>query len=152
SDVKKFNDDAQREASLQAVRGGGKGDVTKTHVLWKLKNRAPDHLVSPLVVDNRLWLVKGAGLCSCFETGTGKQLWYQQRFNNPGPFLASPVFGAGKIYMASDNGKISVLANEPKLQEVARNDMGEGCTATPAIADGRLFIRTRTMLYCIGAE
>ncbi|MCI0464264.1 MAG: PQQ-binding-like beta-propeller repeat protein [Gemmataceae bacterium] len=152
TDVKKFDDEAQKEASIQAVRGGGRGDVSKTHVLWKHKNRAPDHLVSPLVVDNRMWLIKGAGLCSCFEMTQGKQLWYQERINNPGPFLAPPIAGAGKIFVTGENGKITVLENGPKLKILARNDMGESCTATPAIADGRLYIRTRTKLYCIGTE
>jgi outer membrane protein assembly factor BamB len=152
TDAKKFDDEAQREASIQAVRGGGKGYVTKTHVLWKQINRAPDHLVSPLLVDNRLWLVKGAGLCSCFETTQGKQMWYHERINNPGPFLTSPVYGAGKIYGTGQSGKITMLANGSTLQVLARNDMGESCTATPALADGCLFIRTRTKLYCIGTE
>ncbi len=65
ADWQKWDAELQKEASIQAVRGGGKGDVTKTHVLWKLKNKAPDHLVSPLLVDGRLFLVKSGGLASC---------------------------------------------------------------------------------------
>lgn len=151
-DWRKWDAELQKEASIQAVRGGGKGDVTKTHILWKVKNKAPDHLVSPLVVNDRLLLVKGGGLTSCFETAKGTQLWYQERINNPGNYLASPIYGDGKIYITAENGKIIVLESGPTLKVLATNDMGESCIATPAIADGRLYIRTRTKLYCIADE
>jgi outer membrane protein assembly factor BamB len=150
-DWKKWNDELQKEASIQAVRGGGSGDVTKTHVLWKHKTKAADHLVSPLVVDGRLLLVKGQGLCSGFETAQGKTLWSLQRIGNASNHLASPVAGDGKIYVAGANGTIVVLASGPQLKVLARNDMGESIVGTPAIADGRLYVRTRTKLYCIAA-
>ncbi|MBI1917701.1 MAG: PQQ-binding-like beta-propeller repeat protein, partial [Planctomycetes bacterium] len=142
----------QTEASIQAVRGGGKGDVTKTHVLWKLKNKAPDHLVSPLLVDGRLLLVKSGGLSSCFEAARGKRLWLKERIGNPGDHLASPVSGDGKIYVTGENGVVVVLAAGPELKVLAKNDLAETCIATPAIADGRLFIRTRTTLFCVGSS
>jgi outer membrane protein assembly factor BamB len=66
--------------------------------------------------------------------------------------LAQPVSGDGKIYVTGQDGKIAVLALEPKLKVLARNDMGEECVATPAIADGHLYIRTRTKLYCVGTS
>jgi outer membrane protein assembly factor BamB len=149
-DWKKWNDALQSEAYIQAVRGGGKGDVSRTHTLWKLKNKAPDGIASPLVVDGRLFLVKGGGLSSCFTTDKGKQLWYRQRLGNEASYLASPVYGDGKIYAAGDNGTVVVIAPGPELQVLAKNEMGERIIGTPAIADGRLFIRTRTKLFCIG--
>ena len=149
TDVKKFDDDLQKEASIQAVRGGGSGDVTKTHVLWKKVNKAPDHLVSPLVVDGRMLLVKGGGISSCFETSNGEPVWYRKRIGNEGTYLASPVSGDGKIYVAAENGHVVVLESGPDLKVLANNDMGEGIVGTPAIADGRLYVRTRTKLYCI---
>ncbi|HMC64558.1 MAG TPA: PQQ-binding-like beta-propeller repeat protein, partial [Gemmataceae bacterium] len=149
SDWKKWDDELQKAASIQAVRGGGRGDVSRTHRLWKITNKAPDHLVSPLLVDGRLLLIKSQGLSSCFETSKGKQLWYHERIGNASSHLASPVSGDGKIYVAGENGKVVVLASGPKLNVLARNDMGESIIGTPAIADGRLFIRTRTRLYCI---
>ncbi len=152
ADWQKWDADLQKEASIQAVRGGGKGDVTKTHVLWKLKNKAPDHLVSPLLVDGRLLVVKSGGLSSCFEATKGKRLWLKERIGNPGDYLASPVSGDGKIYVTGENGVVVVLAVGPELKVLAKNDMGESCIATPAIADGRLYIRTRTTLFCIGSD
>src|SRR5438552_1518941 len=113
SDWKKWDDELQKEASIQAVRGGGRGDVSRTHLLWKLTNKAPDHLVSPLVVDGRLLLIKGSGLCSCFGTSKGERFWYLERIGNVSNHLASPVFGDGKIYVAAENGKVTVLADGP---------------------------------------
>jgi outer membrane protein assembly factor BamB len=148
-DWRKWDDELQKDSSIQAIRGGGSRDVTKTHILWKHKNKASDHLVSPLVVDGRMLLIKGKGLSSCFDTRTGKQLWYQERIGNDSDYLASPVYGDGKIYVAAKNGKVVVLESGPVLKVLAKNDMGEEIIGTPAIADGRLYIRTRNKLYCI---
>src|SRR5262249_1804209 len=96
-DWRKWDGDLQSEAYIQAVRGGGTGDVTKTHVLWQVKKtRAPDHLVSPLLVDNRLVLVKSGGFINSFNGSKGEQIWSQQRLGNAGRIIASPVYGDGK--------------------------------------------------------
>lgn len=148
-DWRKWNDDLQKESFIQAIRGGGSGDVTKTHMVWRIKTKTPDHVVSPLVVDGRMWLIKSGGFASCFEV-KGERLFQQERIDNSSRFLASPIAGDGKIYVTGENGVIVVLASAPQVKVLAKNDMGESCLATPAIADGRLFIRTRTKLYCIG--
>jgi outer membrane protein assembly factor BamB len=144
---------------VQAIRGGGTGDVTKTHVLWNLtKTKAPSNLSSPLFLQgradgvSRLFLVKAGGLSSCFDAATGKALWELKRIRNLGEYYASPVAGDGKIYVAGKNGFVVVLADGPRLTILAKNDMGGECLATPAIADGRLFIRTREKLFCVGKE
>jgi outer membrane protein assembly factor BamB len=135
--------------TIQAVRGGGTGDVTKTHLLWNLKNRSPSNLVSPLVVGEQLFVVKKGGLSSSFDPLTGKTHWELARIRNIGDYYASPVAGDGKIYVTGENGFVLVLAQGAKLEVLAKNDMGEQCLATPAIADGRIYIRTREKLYCI---
>jgi outer membrane protein assembly factor BamB len=137
------------EQFIVAVRSGGRGDVTKSHVLWKHDSRAPDGIVSPLVLDGRMLVVKGGGIASCFDTRDGKPLWYQRRIQNAGQYFASPVCGDGKIYVTGENGTVVVLAAGPELKELAKNDLGDSCLATPAIADGRLFFRTRTKLVCV---
>jgi outer membrane protein assembly factor BamB len=135
-----------------AVKGGGKGDVTKTHLLWKADRPFPSHLSSPLLVGDRLLMVKSGGLASCLAAGSGKPLWERQRIGNYGDYFASPVAADGKIYVPGRNGFIVVLADGPELKTLARNDMGEDLLASPAIADGRIYIRTREKLYCIAAE
>lgn len=138
--------------TIQAVRGGGNGDVTSTHVLWNLKNTSPSNLVSPLVVGEQLFIVKKGGLSSSFDIKTGDSHWALSRIRNIGDYYASPVAGDGKIYVTGENGFVVVISQGPKLNVLAKNDMGEPCLATPAIADGRLFIRTREKLYCISEE
>ena len=133
-----------------AVKGGGRGDVTKTHVLWKHKTQYTDHIVSPFVRDGRMLLVKGGGITTLFETKRGTALRGPKRIPNTCNYFASPVFGDGKIYVAGDNGVIVVLKNSPKYEVLAKNDMGQPILATPAIADGRIVVRTRTRLICVG--
>jgi len=137
---------------IQAIKGGGRGDVTKTHLLWNLKNRSPSSLSSPLVVGNQLFLVKKGGISSSFDSVSGKTQWELKRIQNFGEYYASPIAGDGKIYVTGDNGTIVVLAQSPKLQILALNDMGDTTLATPAIADGWIYVRTRSKLFCIGND
>lgn len=137
------------EQAILAVRGGGDGDVTASHLLWKHKTKYTDHIVSPLVADGRMLLVKEGGISTVFETKGGTPLRGPTRVGAGGSYFASPVLGDGKIYLAGENGKVVVLRNSAGYEELASNDMGESILATPAIADGRLFIRTRTKLVCV---
>ena len=137
---------------IQAIRGGGWGDVTKTHLLWRIENQSPAHIASPLVVDDRLFVVKRGGISGCFDTRTGEVLWEKKRIRNLGAYYASPVTGDGKIYVTGENGFIVVLKRGPELEVLAKNDMGETCLATPALANGRLYVRTLSKLFCISEE
>ena len=138
-------------STVQAIRAGGQGDVTKTHLLWALHNRSPSNMSSPLLVGEQLFMVKRGGLCSAFDAATGEPLWQLKRLHNLGEYFASPVAGDGKIYMAGENGFVVVVECAPQLKVLARNDLGGVCVATPAIAAGALFIRTRDRLYCIAS-
>ncbi len=137
---------------IQAVLGGGTGDVTQTHVVWNLKNRSPSNLSSPLVVGQQLFVVKKGGLSSSFDRVSGETLWQLKRIQNLGDYFGSPVAGDGKIYVPGENGFLVVLAQGPQLEVLAKNDMGESCLASPAIAEGRIYIRTRHHLYCIANQ
>lgn len=138
------------EQYIMAVRGGGEGDVTKTHVLWRHPTKHTDHVVSPLISDGRMFLLKEGGISTVFETKKGEPVRAAKRLGATGSFYASPVTGDGKIYLCGDNGKVTVLKNNAEYEELAINDMGESIVATPAIADGQLFVRTRTKVFCIG--
>jgi outer membrane protein assembly factor BamB len=138
--------------TIQAVRGGGSGDVTDTHVVFNLHNRSPSNLSSPLVVGDQLFVVKKGGLSSSFDAATGKTHWELSRIRNIGDYYGSPVAGDGKIYVPGENGFIVVLEQGPKLNVLAKNDIGESCLATPAIADGRIFVRGRQSLFCFSSE
>ena len=136
---------------IQAIRGGGSGDVTKTHLLWSIDPKTPSNLSSPLLYNGRLYLVKSGGMSSCYDAKDGKSLWDRTRLGNFGDYFASAVAADGKVYVAGKNGFIVVLEDGPELKVLGKNDIGEEIIATPSIADGRLFIRTRENLFCIAS-
>ncbi len=137
---------------VQAVKGGGTGNVTKTHVVFNLKNRAPSNLTSPLVVGEQIFVVKKGGLSSSYDSLTGKKHWELARIRNSGDYYGSPVSGDGKIYVPGENGFVMVLEQGPKLNVLAKNDLAEPCLSSPAIADGRLYFRTTGSLLCFSNE
>lgn len=144
--------EAAADEYILAVRGGGKGDVTSSRLLWKHKTKHTDHVVSPFVSDGRMLLIKGGGISTVFETKTGRPLRGPQRIENASDYFASPVSGDGKIYVAGENGVVVVLKNSPDYEVLAKNDVGDSIIGTPAIADGRLIIRTRTKVLAIAEQ
>lgn len=134
---------------IQAIKGGGTGDVTKTHLVWNLKNKAPSNMTSPIIAGDELFVVKRGGLCSSFDFKTGKTNWETKRINNPGEYFASPVAGDGKIYVSAGNGFVVVLKQGSTLEVLAKNDLESDIIASPAIADGRLYFRTMEKILCI---
>jgi outer membrane protein assembly factor BamB len=138
------------EHGLTAVRLGGEGDVTESHVAWR-ETRNVAEVPSPLLLDGRLYMVANGGLLSCFEAESGKLL-FRKRLGAGGAYFASPVAGDGKTYLASNEGKVTVIAPGDSLEILAQNDLGEPILATPAIADGKIYIRTDGALYAFGAR
>ncbi len=135
---------------VEAIRGGGTGDVSKTHLAWRLDNKASSNIASPILSGDRLFLVKQGGISSCFNALDGKTNWTLKRLQNLGNYYASPVAGDGKIYILGENGFVVVIRDAPQLEILAKNDLGDSGIATPAIADGRLYFRTKERLICIG--
>ena len=144
--------EAAAEQFVLAVRGGGKGDVTQTHLQWKHKTRNTDHIVSPLIREDRMLLVKEGGITTVFNTKDGQSIRGPKRVGNGGGYFASPVAGDGKIFLASENGKVIVLKDSADYEELASNDLTDAIIATPAICDGCLIVRTRKHLYCFGVK
>ena len=137
---------------VMAVRGGGRGDVTESHLLWKHRTKYTDHIVSPLVQDGRMLLVKGGGITTVFSAETGQPIRAVKRIPNGGSYFASPIYGDGKVYVAGENGFVVVLEDSLDYKVLSKNDMEDSIVGTPAIADGALFIRTRTKLVCVANE
>ena len=137
---------------IQAVRGGGSGDVTKTHLLWNLDHKTPSNLSSPLLYNERLYIVKSGGLASCYDARDGTVLWERTRLGNLGDYYASPIAADGKVFITGRNGFVLVLQDGPQLNVLFRNDLGEEIIGTPAIADSRLFVRSRENIICISAQ
>ena len=147
----RFDNPNPADEFIVAVRGGGRGDVTETHVLWKRETKHTDHIVSPFVRGKRMLLIKGGGIATCFATKDGESLYGPARIQNAGEYFASPVYGDGKIYVAGENGNVVVLKDGPKLDVLSINDMGSPILGTPAISEGTLFFRTRVGLLAVSS-
>ena len=137
------------EDSLMAMRPGGAGDSTKSHVVWKAKGGLPE-MPSPLFLDGRLYLVRDGGLLTVYSAGDGTLLLDRRRLGVLGQYVASPVAADGRIYAASHTGIVVVFRAGDTLDVLARNDLGEEISATPAIADHKLYIRTDNHLWAFG--
>jgi outer membrane protein assembly factor BamB len=141
---------ADSENGMLAIRLGGRGDMTATAVRWRYQRGIPQ-LPSPLLYKDALYMVNDAGgLVTTLRPETG-ELIQQGRLKVPSDnFYASPVAGDGKIYIASENGKVIVLPPGGGLDAIAVNDLQDNIYATPALVDGRIYIRTLNTLYCFG--
>ena len=136
-------------SQLWAMRADGKGDVTDTHVLWKTEGRAVPEEPSPLLVNELLYLVSNRGIVTCFEAATGDEIW-QERLG--GNYLASPIYADGRLYFTNTQGRTTVLKEGRSTETLAENELDTGCLASPAVAEGALFLRTRTHLYRIASD
>lgn len=132
-------------ATLLAIRPDGKGDVTETHVAWRMRKDAP-HTPSPLLVGDELYVVSDGGVLSCLDAKTGTVHWQEKRL---GHFSASPLYADGKIYLQSEEGVGYVVKAGKQYELLAKNDLMEHSLASYAAADGALFIRTEEHLYRI---
>jgi outer membrane protein assembly factor BamB len=132
---------------ILAVKPGGRGDITKTHVLWTQTKMLP-YVPSPLYYKGFIYMVKDTGLVNCLNAKTGKPA--KQGRVQSGGYFSSPVCGDGKIYLVSQRGDVSVISAKPDWEVLSRSQLGEDVIATPAIAGGRIYLRTAKHLYCFG--
>jgi len=137
-----------KEHGLVAIKLGGKGDVTSTHVLWQEKRFIPE-VPSPLYHDGRVYMIKDGGTVSCMDAKTGKLL-YRKRLGAAGLYCSSPICADGRIYVASTKGVITVFAAGDTLEVLAKNDLKEQIFATPAVVDNNLYVRTDKHVYAFG--
>jgi outer membrane protein assembly factor BamB len=129
-----------------AIRPGGKGDVSETHVAWRIPTGAP-YVSSLLYYGKLIYMATENGIVICADARTGEMIW-KERIG--GVFSASPVGGDGKIFLLNEAGETIVLEDGPKFTLLQRNLLGERCLASPAISQGRIFIRSDQHLFCIG--
>jgi outer membrane protein assembly factor BamB len=136
-----------RVRPLLALRSGGRGDVTTSHLLWSTPN-GPD-VPTPVTDGRYLYIVNDRGIIWCLDAKTGQEIYGQQRLK-PGTYSASPVLADGKIYVTNEDGLTTVIKAGPKFEVLAENDLNDYCLSSPAISEGQIFIRTTEYLYCIG--
>lgn len=128
-----------------AIRPEGTGDVSRTHIAWKQTRQVPE-VPSPLLYQGRLYLIKDGGVLACLDPQTG-DVKYRARIGAGGGYYASPVAADGRVYLASQEGVVTVVAAGDELKILATNDLGESLMATPAIVDDTLYVRTASKLY-----
>ena len=130
---------------ILAIKPDGSGDVSATHVAWRSTEGAV-YVPSPVVAGDYLISTMTNGTVYCTEIATGKILWKE----NLGRQYPSGVTANGLVYLPNDAGMITVIKPGPVFEVVAKNNMGERMNASPALSNGRIYIRTSKNLYCIG--
>ena len=127
-------------AGLVAIKLGNSGDITATGLLWREIKAVPE-VPSPLYYDGLAYMIKNGGIASCMNAKTG-ELLYRQRLGATGPYFSSPIVANGRIYIASLRGTVTVFEAGNQLKILAKNELGEDISATPAVIDGTLYLRT----------
>jgi outer membrane protein assembly factor BamB len=130
---------------LFAIRSGGKGDVSKSNMMW-VEKRGVAEIPSPLFFEGRVYMVKDGGIVSCLDAATGK-LIYRERLGGPGAYHSSPILAAGRIYIASCLGVMTVFKAGDTPEVLGKSDLQEPILATPAALENHLYVRTQTTLY-----
>ncbi|MBM42503.1 MAG: hypothetical protein CL483_11335 [Acidobacteria bacterium] len=135
-----------RAGPYLALRPGGRGVVDETHLVWKVETGAP-YISSVLYYDGLVYMANGGGIVTAVDAASGDRVW-QDRIG--GVFSATPLAGDEKVYLFSETGETVVLAAGSSLSILARNDLGEPVVSSPAVSDGRIFIRTEQALIAVG--
>lgn len=130
---------------------GGKGALPPDAVAWRVK-RGVSYVSSPVLYGGAFYMVKDGGIVSSIDPKTGAIIKQARIEQAPGQYFASLVAADGKIFLANENGKITVLRAAPEWSVISINDLAEEIFATPAISGGRLFVRTRSSLYSFSAK
>ena len=134
---------------MLAIRLGGSGDMTESNSVWAYRRAVPQ-LPSPLIYNDVLYMLNDGGFVTTFKPASGEVIQRSRLRGSGTQFYASPVAGGGKVFIVSRKGKVTVLKQGGSLETIAVSDLEEECYATPAIAEGKIYIRTVRMLYCFG--
>jgi outer membrane protein assembly factor BamB len=129
---------------IVAIKPDGSGDVTKSHLVWQSREGAY-YVPSPVTAGNYLFTTMTTGKVHCIDAATGKIVWVQDM----GSQYPSPVLANGLVYMPNDNGVITIIKPGEKLEFVSKNSIGEKMFASPAISDGKIYLRGFQHLFCI---
>ena len=141
--------DGSGERQMVGVALKGKGQNIQPAQAWAhFKSLETPYVPAPLVKGEHFYFINDLGIAGCYEAKTGNRVWFERLAT--GKFYASPVMIDGKIYAGSEKGDMYVFAAETSFKVLAQNPLGESIMATPAVANGALYIRTTGHLYCIG--
>jgi len=143
-----------RPGPCMAIRLPGRGDVTRSHLIWDGERKGHRDVASPLLWQGLVYAADNKGMLTCLDFKTGKQLYNERLGGSGDKVLASPVLVRDRLLLVMDDGVTLVVHPGPKFKVEARNKLGDGGKldfgASPAVADGRLYLRSQSYLYCIG--
>ncbi len=138
------------ENGLLAIKLGGHGDQSATAIRWRYTKPVPQ-VPSTLLYKGVLYMINDSGILISFDPVTGKVLKQGRLHGAIDKYFSSPVAADDKVFLIGQGGQVSVLKAAGDWEVLTVNELDEECFATPAIADGRIYIRTRGTLYCFGA-
>ena len=138
-----------RVRPLLALKAGGRGDITRSHLVWKAMN-GPD-VPTPVTDGEYFYIVNDRGIVYVHDAKTGEEVYGRQRLAT-GTYSASPVMADGKIYITNEGGTTSVFRTGPEFELLATNEVDDYCLSSLAISDGQIFLRTTKHLYAIGGR
>ena len=142
-----------RDPKLMAIRLGREGDLTGTDAIVWSQTRGNSYTPSPVLHDNKLYVLTDNGFVSCYNASTGAPYYQQTRLPKAYNFKSSPVGANGKLYLASENDDVIVLGMGETFEVLATNTIPDSVfIATPAIAEGEIFLRSQSHLYCISEK
>lgn len=143
---------SSREKPVLAVRTGGKGLVTDSQIAWRYTGKKGPDVPSIATDGERLYLLHDDGFITCLAAETGSVIWGPQRIQR-GPYSASPLVAAGRVYCTNEEGTTTILAAGQEFQVLAVNKLAGGYTLSSfAVGDGELYLRTAKYLYCISDQ
>jgi outer membrane protein assembly factor BamB len=133
---------------ILGVKPNGQGNITQTHIVWRT-NKGVSYVPSPISEGDYFVVVSDSGIASCFHAATGEQYWNER----VGPHAHSSIVSAnGLVYCTTDDGTTTVIKPGPTFEVVARNPLGEPCFSSPAISEGRVFVRGARHLFCFAGK
>lgn len=133
-------------AEMLAIRPDGKGDVTDSHVAWRVKSKDVSITPSPVVQEGLLYMLADHGAITCLEIESGQTVWRELIGGN---HLASPIIDGNRIYFFSASGRTTVIRTGRKFEKLAESQLDSGFMSSAAVAGDSLILRTKTHLYCI---
>ena len=137
------------ENGLLALHAGGTGDVTARALQWKYQRSIPQ-LPSPLLYRGVIYMINDGGILTTIDPANGQPFKQGRLRGAVDKYYASPVAADGKVFFVGNSGVVTILKAGPDQEILSVNELDDEAFATPAIADGRIYIRTRGTLYCFG--
>lgn len=137
--------------TLAAVRPGGKGDITQTHINWAIHNNLPE-TPTPILHNNIIYMIRDGGVITAVSATNGKTLYRKRLPSATGHYRASPVIANNHLYLISQEGELSVIKTGDDFELVHQHDFEDRTEATPAIEGSTIYIRTDKKLYAFKAD